>query len=264
MTWYTSDRLTVGQNLFQMDTYSSYLRAFMGHCKRLVNGICISQHGDSAVNSEKTIFMKRKGDEYIIHGLFVDDMMHIYSCDAMKDEFHALYKKDFDITGGTKMEIFLGMVVEQSGKSIKIHLDNYVKDVVAEYAQYIKEALRPKKVQISPGVAFETEDAPELPDPLKQKYCRSFVAKLQFAATWILFDILFAVSQLARYCASAGTAQWAALHHLMEYLSIHLSFKITCRRGVKLVDLISGYVDADWGYISSSMSTSGMVMLYNK
>ncbi len=39
-------------------------------------------------------------------------MIHIYSCDAMKDEFLALYKKDFEITGGSKMETFLGMVVE--------------------------------------------------------------------------------------------------------------------------------------------------------
>ena len=46
------------------------------------------------------------------------------------------------------METFLGMVVEQSNKSIKIHLDNYVKDVVAEYAEYIKKTLRPKKVPI--------------------------------------------------------------------------------------------------------------------
>ena len=88
----------------------------------------------------------------------------------MKDEFLALYKKDFDITGGTKMETFLGMVVEQSGKSIKIHLDDYVKDVVAEYGEYIKKALFPKEVPISPGVAFKNEDAPELPDPLRQKY----------------------------------------------------------------------------------------------
>ncbi len=49
----------------------------------------------------------------------------------MKDEFLALYKKDLDITGGTKMETFLGMVVKCSGKSIKIHLDNYVKEVVS-------------------------------------------------------------------------------------------------------------------------------------
>ena len=47
--------------------------------------------------------MKRKGSDYIIHGLFVDDMMHIYTSDEMKDEFLALYKKDFEITGGGKM-----------------------------------------------------------------------------------------------------------------------------------------------------------------
>ena len=52
-------------------------------------------------------------------------------CDAMKDEFLAWYKKDFNVTRGTMMDTFLGMVVEQSGKSIKIHLDNYVKDVQA-------------------------------------------------------------------------------------------------------------------------------------
>ncbi len=93
------------------------------------------------MNSEKTIFimMKHHDAEYIIHGLFVDDMMHIYSFDVMNDEFLALYKKNFEITGGSKMETFLGMVVEQEDKSIKVHLDNYVKEVIAEYKDYIKK-----------------------------------------------------------------------------------------------------------------------------
>ncbi len=45
----------------------------------------MEQNGHSSVNSEKTIIMKRKGDEYIIHGLFIDDMLHINSCNVMKD-----------------------------------------------------------------------------------------------------------------------------------------------------------------------------------
>jgi len=52
----------------------------------------MENNGYEAVNSEKTIFMKHKGAEYVIHRLFIDDMMHIYSCDEMKDEFLALYK----------------------------------------------------------------------------------------------------------------------------------------------------------------------------
>ncbi len=34
-----------------------------------------------------------RASEYIILGLFFDDMMHIYSRDAIKDEFMQLYSK---------------------------------------------------------------------------------------------------------------------------------------------------------------------------
>ncbi len=41
-------------------------------------------NGYLAVNSEKTVFKKTKDSECIIHGLFVDNMMHISSCDEFK------------------------------------------------------------------------------------------------------------------------------------------------------------------------------------
>jgi hypothetical protein len=58
--------------------------------------------------------------------------------------------------------------------------------------------------------------------------------------------------------------QWAALHHLMEYLAAHPSFKIQYRMGTKLIDLFSEHADTDWGNSLSRRSTAGMVMLYNK
>jgi hypothetical protein len=53
-----------------------------------------------AINSKKTIFMKREGMHFIIHGLFVDDMMHIATNNKLKNEFVEKYKRDFNITGG--------------------------------------------------------------------------------------------------------------------------------------------------------------------
>ncbi len=73
----------------------------------------MEKNGYSVVNSEKTIFMKLQGDTFIIHCLFVDDMMHIPTCDALKQELMEKYTKDFDITGGGLMETYLGMQVEQ-------------------------------------------------------------------------------------------------------------------------------------------------------
>ena len=56
------------------------------------------------------------------------------------------------------METFIGMLVEQPASSIKIHLDHYVEGVVAEYAEYIKKAIRPKNVLITPNVDLRPGD----------------------------------------------------------------------------------------------------------
>ena len=224
----------------------------------------MEQNGYPAVNSEKTIFMKRQGSDFIMHGLFVDDMMHVPACDKLRDEFLELYQRDFEITGGGLMETFLGMEVEQPGKVIRLHLDTYIQEVLTEYKEYIKKALRPKRVLMTPGNILTNEDCPITPDPRKQKYYRSFITKLQFAASWIRFDISFTVSTLARFCASAGPSHWAVLHHLMEYLEAFPSFKLTYRRRTGVDDGLSGYADSDWGNSSSRRSTSGNLCLYNR
>ena len=108
------------------------------------------------------------------------------------------------------METFLGMEVEQPGKLIKLHLesDSYIQEVLKDYKEYIKKSLR---VPMSPGLVLDNEDCQDLPDPRKQKYYCSFVAKLQFSTSWIRFNIAFSVSSLARFCASAGPSYWAEL-----------------------------------------------------
>ncbi len=72
-------------------------------------------------------------------------MMHIYSCDAIKDEFMQLNSKDFEITRGRQMKTFLGMQVEQTARSIKIHVDHYIKEVAECYAEYIRKHFDPRR-----------------------------------------------------------------------------------------------------------------------
>ena len=220
----------------------------------------MEENGYPAVNSEKTIFMKRKGDDFIIHGIFVDDMKHIPTSNDLLNEFLEKYKRDFEFTGGELMESFLGVQVEQPGDEIRLHLDNYVKELIQEYFDFDRRTPRPKKAPTPPGVILTPADCPLVPDKKRQSVYRSIVAKLQFAATWIRFDIAFAVSQLARFCAAAGPSHWAALHHLMEYLFAHDSFKLTYRRGTLGLD---GFADADWANSHSRRSTTGFLIRYN-
>ncbi len=83
--------------------------------------------------------MRHKGADFIIHLLFVDDIIHVPTCDKLHDKSLELYKKDFEITGEGLMETFLGiiMAVEQPGKVIRLDLDSYIHDVPTEYKGYI-------------------------------------------------------------------------------------------------------------------------------
>ena len=51
-----------------------------------------------AVNSEKIIFMKRAGEDWIMHGLYVDDMIHAATSEELKQDFIREYTSNFDIT----------------------------------------------------------------------------------------------------------------------------------------------------------------------
>ena len=54
----------------------------------------------SAVNRKKIIFMNRDGKDFIMHGIFVDDMKHVPTAKYLLDEFLEKYSRDFEITGG--------------------------------------------------------------------------------------------------------------------------------------------------------------------
>jgi hypothetical protein len=222
----------------------------------------MEEHEYHAVNSEKTMFMKWDGPDYIMHGLFVDDMIHTSTSQSMLDDFFKLYAKSFKYTGGDMMKTFLGMEVEQKNGRIQLHLDTYIQEVLDDYKAVIKKALKPKQVPMQPGVILTNDDCPETPDPREQKLYRSCLAKVQFAAQWIRYDVSFATSQLARFCASAGPSHWAALHHLMGYLSYQSSFKLTYRQGINTG--LDGFADSDWGNNVSRRSTTGLVARYNK
>jgi hypothetical protein len=137
---------------------------------------------------------------------------------------------------------------------IKLYFDNYIQEVLSEYKDYVKKALRLKRVPMSPGLALNNEDCPIIPDSRKQKYYRSSVAKLQFAASWIRFDMSFSVSALTRFC-SAGPSLLAVLHHRMEYLEGFPSFKLTYRLRSGVDDGLFGFADSDWGNSSTLRST---------
>jgi hypothetical protein len=93
---YTFDHLTGGLNQYPKIMFSYFSRACMAQNRPPNDGIFASPNGWKGMDtrrlllpiySEKTIFMKRQGSDFIIHGLFVDDMMYVPTCDKLPAEF---------------------------------------------------------------------------------------------------------------------------------------------------------------------------------
>jgi hypothetical protein len=110
---------------------------------------------------------------------------------------------------------------------------------------------------------LSASDSPITQDPRLQTHYRSMVATHQFAATWIRFNIAYAASQLACFCASAGPKHHAALHHLMEYLVCYPSFKLEYSKKSCNSMGLNGFCDADWATSDTRHSTTGFIFCYN-
>ena len=65
-----------------------------------------------------------------MHGLFVDDMAQNSTYEKVKKQSLQEYIRDFDITEEDIMPTFLGMEVEQTKDSIKIHLDTCSQETI--------------------------------------------------------------------------------------------------------------------------------------
>ena len=145
--------------------------------------------------------MKWVDKDFIIHGLFVDDMQHTSTSQALMDEFMDAFSRDLEITGGEVMNTFLGLQVDHVNSEIHMHMDHYVESVLKEYKSFVmNKKLRPKMLPVQPNYQLPQEDpkteAEGDKDPRKT-FFRSFVMKLQYVATWVRFDISFTASQLS-------------------------------------------------------------------
>ncbi len=83
----------------------------------------MESHDYMAVNNEKTMFMKWKGSDFIVHGLFVDDMANASTSQIRIKKFMKEYSKDFEYTGGDFKTSFLGLEAEQDKGQIRLHFN---------------------------------------------------------------------------------------------------------------------------------------------
>ena len=145
-----------------------------------------------------TIFMKRDGKEFVIHGIFVDDMKHVPTAKYLLDEFLGKHSRDFEITGGHHlMESFIGLDIEQSWSKISLHLNAYIQETLDIYKAHpgtkmIRLKTEPDNVLTSaPTLRMYRKCQTRRDRRSMMNFYRSMVVRLQMR--WVRFDISYTV-----------------------------------------------------------------------
>ncbi len=68
------------------------------------------------------------------------------------------------------METLLGMQVEQSKSTIRLHLDNYNRELLNEYKAFAQKSVRPKRIPIQPRLVQTQEGCLIVPEKCKQNF----------------------------------------------------------------------------------------------
>jgi hypothetical protein len=210
----------------------------------------LKESGFTRGSIDSTLFIKWKGNDYLLVQVYVDDIIFASSDRKMCKEFEQNMKAKFEMSAMGELTFFLGLQVDQLKDGFFIHQSKYVKDLLTRFNMTdCKEAVTP--IATNHGLC---NDKPNDPHVDATKY-RAIIGSLMYL-TASRPDIVFAVSKCARYQANPKESHMKAAKRILRYV------KTKPRLGLWYpmygsFDFVA-YTDSDFGGDDSDRkSTSG-------
>ncbi len=218
-------------------------------------------NGYTPANDSETIWILRKEQDVLIHGLYADDFLHFSNRNAVYANFREQLKERFDIKTGP-VDVYLGNRISVESDKFNASIDQtaYIDDLLAKFGLNDSKPVATPMVQrlsnLERGQSVSKAD---------HETYRVMVGSLLYLSCWTRPDISFAVSELSRFVSDPGVNHFQAAKRVLRYLkgTRDLGLKYSRPEGGKLNQLW-GYVDSDWaGCLDTRKSTTGYVLMFN-
>jgi hypothetical protein len=204
--------------------------------------------------SDHAVYMRHEGDEKLLLGVYVDDLMvtgtSVEAIMHFKDQMQSM----FAMSDLGLLSFYLGIEVQQSSHAITLKQAAYAAKLVEKAGL---SDCNPVHIPMEPRLKLSKDSQNPAVD--KTLY-RSIIGGLRYLVQ-TRPDITFAVGFVSRFMEAPTTEHWAAVKHLVRYIAGTLHFGCRYERSTGELRLI-GYSDADHaGDIDDRKSTTGMVFL---
>jgi hypothetical protein len=83
---------------------------------------------------DSTLFIKKRGRDYLLVQVYVDDIIFGSTDEELCREFEQVMKDRFEMSAMGEMSFFLGLQVDQKEDGVFIHQEKYVKDIFSRFS----------------------------------------------------------------------------------------------------------------------------------
>ena len=228
-------------------------------------------HYSRSINDQCVYIKQSKTNQPMIIGLFVDDIISVYSKQDEKEwiEYKKLIETIYKIKDLGDAKWILKMRIERDRKNRTLTLDqeSYVNKIINKFNMIDSGA---SSIPCSTAVKLSKDQCPntiEEQNEMKIKPYLQLIGSLLYAAISTRIDISYIVARLSRYNSNPGQVHWSAAKRVVRYLKGNNQSKLFFKtnRNHKNDELIvSGYSDSDWAADTDDRkSTTGYIVKLN-
>ncbi|GJV52340.1 putative RNA-directed DNA polymerase [Tanacetum coccineum] len=205
---------------------------------------------------EYSVYTKKKDDDVLIIGVYVDDLIVTGSCHKSIQDFKRDMKAKFEMSDLGLLSYYLGIEVNQQETGITLKQEAYARSILTK-TRMIK--CNPNKRPMEHKLKLTKDGEGELINPTEY---RSIVGGLRYL-THTRPDISFAVGVVSRFMEKPTEQHLQAVKGILRYVKGTLDHGLLYTRGESKVT-ITGYSDSDLANdVNDRKSTGGMAFYVN-
>ncbi|UYV82299.1 hypothetical protein LAZ67_21001652 [Cordylochernes scorpioides] len=193
--------------------------------------------GFKNLTSDKCVFIYEKNNSKIILGIYVDNILAIYSDSNILNQAISKIENKFKLKENTKNTNLLGMEIYKENGKIFINQKAYIENILIKFEM---ENCKTKSTPLDVNIDFSQYENSKKCDPKKYQ---EILGNLLFLSVKTRPDLSFPLTQLSKYSQDPREIHFGALKGIFGYLKKTINFALCYKKGNTQ---LTGFSDASW------------------
>ena len=222
---------------------------------------CLTANGFTATKSDPALYIKGKGNEKTILGLYVDDIPIASKSLAALESAKLVLMTAFKMTDFGEVSTILGIQITRDREKgiLTMSQGKYAAEVLKRFNMTDAKG---RDTPTESGVKLSVQMSPQTEEgrtAMEQIPYRQAVGSLMYLMVSTRPDLAAAVGRVSRFGKNPGPEHWRAVKWILMYLQKTKSHGLTFRKQGKMQ--VIGHCDSDHnGCVDTRRSTTGYVM----